>query len=132
MELNSATWRKSTYSGGNGGGCVEVGAVAGVIAVRDTKLPGTSPVLSFAPDAWRAFAADVKNDSAVLVRHFQRSAGPIFGRGLLACPGQRRHWQFRSRRRGPVTAARPAPVPLTLLVLLLSCSEHTPCVSRER
>src|SRR5262245_27307431 len=74
MELNSATWRKSTFSGGNGGGCVEVGAAAGVIAVRDTKLPGTSPVLSFAPDAWRAFAAEVKNDSAVLLRHFQRPA----------------------------------------------------------
>src|SRR5215471_19182177 len=92
MELNSATWRKSTYSGGNGGGCVEVGAVAGVIAVRDTKLPGTSPVLSFAPDAWRAFATEVKNDSAVLVRHFQRPAAPILGRGAVGVPGSNLSW----------------------------------------
>ena len=34
-----ATWRKSSYSGGNGGSCVEVGAQpqAGRVLVRDTK-----------------------------------------------------------------------------------------------
>jgi hypothetical protein len=34
-----ATWRKSSYSGGNGGGCVEVGAQshASRVLVRDTK-----------------------------------------------------------------------------------------------
>jgi hypothetical protein len=60
MELNSATWRKSTKSGGNGGGCIEVGAFAGVIAVRDTK-DRNGAVLAFAPHAWREFAARVKN-----------------------------------------------------------------------
>jgi Domain of unknown function (DUF397) len=36
--LNSATWRKSSYSGGNGGGCVEAGVAdtTGVVLVRDT------------------------------------------------------------------------------------------------
>jgi hypothetical protein len=60
MELNSATWRKSTYSGGNGGGCIEVGATAGAIAVRDTK-DRQGPALAFTPDTWQKFAASIKN-----------------------------------------------------------------------
>jgi hypothetical protein len=63
MELNNATWRKSTKSGGNGGGCIEVGAVAGVIAVRDTK-DRDGAVLAFAPQAWREFATSIKNADA--------------------------------------------------------------------
>jgi hypothetical protein len=52
-----ATWRKSSYSGGNGGGCIEVGTNAGIgcVIVRDTKdRPG--PVLRFTPAAWKRFA----------------------------------------------------------------------------
>jgi hypothetical protein len=52
-----ATWRKSSYSGGNGGGCIEVGTNAGTgrVLVRDTKdRPG--PVLRFTPAAWKRFA----------------------------------------------------------------------------
>jgi hypothetical protein len=37
MDVNSATWRKSSYSGSNGGECVEVGAHEGRVLVRDTK-----------------------------------------------------------------------------------------------
>ncbi|HET6192111.1 MAG TPA: DUF397 domain-containing protein, partial [Trebonia sp.] len=33
----AVTWRKSTFSGGNGGDCVEVGQQAGRVLVRDTK-----------------------------------------------------------------------------------------------
>jgi hypothetical protein len=46
-------WRKSTYSGSNGGDCVEV-AADGQIRVRDTtdRDGGT---LSFSADAWQAF-----------------------------------------------------------------------------
>jgi hypothetical protein len=57
-----ATWRKSSYSGGNGGNCVEVGAQAqaGRVLVRDTKdRPG--PVLRFTPGAWRQFADQVRS-----------------------------------------------------------------------
>lgn len=56
-----ATWRKSSYSGGNGGGCVEVGAHADVsrVLVRDTK-DRQGPVLTFGPEAWRRFADQVK------------------------------------------------------------------------
>jgi hypothetical protein len=52
-----ATWRKSSYSGGNGGNCIEVGTNAGIgrVLVRDTKdRPG--PVLRFTPAAWKKFA----------------------------------------------------------------------------
>jgi hypothetical protein len=48
-DLNNARWRKSSRSGGNGGECVEVALVDGVIAVRDSKNP-TGPVLIFPGD----------------------------------------------------------------------------------
>jgi hypothetical protein len=54
-------WRKSSYSGANGGSCVETAAADGLILVRDTtdRDGGT---LSFTPDAWRAFMSSVKRD----------------------------------------------------------------------
>ncbi len=56
------TWRKSSYSGGNGGNCIEVGAHAatGRVLVRDTQ-DRTGPVLTVPPAAWRTFAAQVKS-----------------------------------------------------------------------
>ena|ERR1017187_1082473 len=40
IDLDRAAWRKSTYSGDNGGGCVEVARnLPGVVAVRDSKDP---------------------------------------------------------------------------------------------
>lgn len=60
MEGNRAvTWRKSSYSGNNGGDCIEVGATARLIAVRDSKDP-EGHRLAFAREAWEAFAATVK------------------------------------------------------------------------
>jgi hypothetical protein len=57
---DNLTWRKSSYSGSNGGGCVEVADnLHGVVAVRDSKDPG-GPVLAFGPDEWRAFTAAIK------------------------------------------------------------------------
>jgi len=54
-------WRKSSYSGNNGGQCVEVAAAAPLIAVRDSKDPdGTR--LAFGREAWQVFAAKVKAD----------------------------------------------------------------------
>jgi hypothetical protein len=32
-------WRKSSHSGGNGGNCIEVASLPGVVAVRDSKDP---------------------------------------------------------------------------------------------
>jgi hypothetical protein len=58
--IDDAIWRKSSYSGSNGGGCVEVaGNLPGVVAVRDSKDPG-GPVLAFIPDDWQAFTAAIK------------------------------------------------------------------------
>jgi Domain of unknown function (DUF397) len=55
------TWRKSSYSGGNGGNCVEVGAYADThrVLLRDTR-DRQGPVLAFSPQAWRHFAGQVK------------------------------------------------------------------------
>jgi hypothetical protein len=55
--MTGTAWRKASYSDGQGS-CVEVGHVPEGIGVRDTKLPGTSPMLKFAPEAWRAFLQD--------------------------------------------------------------------------
>lgn len=51
-------WRKSSYSGANGGQCVEV-ATAGQVMVRDTtnRDGGT---LTFTPAAWEAFTSALK------------------------------------------------------------------------
>lgn len=58
--IDRAQWRKSSYSGGNGGACVEVAVLRdGSRAVRDSKDPD-GPKLSFAPDEWRAFTAAMK------------------------------------------------------------------------
>ena len=59
-EWESARWHKSTRSGSNGGDCVEVAETPEAIGVRDSKDEG-GPILVFAPDAWRAFLAEVKS-----------------------------------------------------------------------
>ncbi|MGW7004589.1 DUF397 domain-containing protein [Streptomyces sp. NPDC054933] len=80
MSNNRATWRKSSYSGGNGGNCVEVCAVwrkstysggsggncievadnlPNLVPVRDSKDPH-GPALIFRADAWSAFVAGIK------------------------------------------------------------------------
>ena len=61
MDLTRADWRKSSYSGTNGGNCVEVARnLPGVVAVRDSKDPG-GPALAFTPADWRAFTAGIKD-----------------------------------------------------------------------
>jgi hypothetical protein len=59
MDIGHVTWQKSSYSGANGGGCVEVAHVSAVVAVRDSKDPD-GPRLAFSPQEWRAFVAGVK------------------------------------------------------------------------
>lgn len=56
---NAVIWRTSSYSGGNGGQCVEVADAANVVMVRDTKDRG-EVVLSIHADAWNAFLASLK------------------------------------------------------------------------
>ncbi|MFG1686098.1 DUF397 domain-containing protein [Nonomuraea sp. NPDC049269] len=60
-ELDTATWRKSTRSGPDGGNCVEVAELSrGHRGVRDSKNP-TSPPLIFTPGEWNAFIGGVKD-----------------------------------------------------------------------
>jgi hypothetical protein len=57
----ASNWRKSSYSGGQGGACVEVGTDARVVAVRDTKDNGTGPVLRVSSGDWSRFVKSIKH-----------------------------------------------------------------------
>jgi hypothetical protein len=49
-------WQKSSYSGSEGGACVEIAAHPAAVHVRDSKdIEG--PTFTVAPTAWSAFAA---------------------------------------------------------------------------
>ncbi|MGW4465950.1 DUF397 domain-containing protein [Micromonospora sp. NPDC004704] len=53
-------WRKSSRSSGNQGDCVEVADnLPSRVLVRDSK-DQSGPVLTFGPDAWRAFVGLAK------------------------------------------------------------------------
>jgi Domain of unknown function (DUF397) len=58
--LISENWRKSSYSGGSGGQCVEVASAPGLIAIRDTKDQGAGPVLQITAEAWKSFTDGIK------------------------------------------------------------------------
>jgi Domain of unknown function (DUF397) len=57
--IDSAPWRKSSYSGTNGGDCVEAADLDGRILVRDTTDRG-GVVLSISPDAWYRFTGSLE------------------------------------------------------------------------
>jgi len=80
MDLTSVRWRKSSYSGDNGGDCVEVAEVwrkssysasnggdcvevartlPAAVAVRDSKDPA-GPKLIFTPADWAAFTESIR------------------------------------------------------------------------
>ena len=54
MEFSRLRWRKASYSGANGGDCVEVAQVTAAVAVRDSKNPD-GPKLAFTATEWKAF-----------------------------------------------------------------------------
>jgi hypothetical protein len=61
-ELGGVDWRKSSYSGGGSGQCVEVADARSAykaVAVRDSKDPA-GPALLFAPSAFANFLAEVR------------------------------------------------------------------------
>ena len=59
MDVTRTAWRKSSYSGDNGGACVEVGTAGLAVAVRDSKDPD-GPRLAFAANTWKAFTGQLK------------------------------------------------------------------------
>lgn len=59
-DLSTATWHKSSYSGGGGDDCLEVThGFTSVIPVRDSKTPH-GPKLIFRASAWAAFVEAVR------------------------------------------------------------------------
>ncbi|MBO7938757.1 DUF397 domain-containing protein [Streptomyces antibioticus] len=59
-DLKRAQWQKSSYSGSNGGDCVEVAALTPCTAVRDSKNPH-GPALLFPAGAWGDFLESIKS-----------------------------------------------------------------------
>ncbi|MGY0059640.1 DUF397 domain-containing protein [Streptomyces sp. LZ34] len=56
-DISPLQWRKSSYSNGSGGNCVEMaGLASGGAAVRDSKQPERA-VLAFSAHAWGDFVA---------------------------------------------------------------------------
>ncbi|WSR42926.1 DUF397 domain-containing protein [Kitasatospora purpeofusca] len=65
VDLRATAWRKSSYSGDNGGECVEVALVSpspDVVPVRDSKDP-SGPVLLFPSAAWSSFLSALRDGS---------------------------------------------------------------------
>ena len=58
MDVTGSAWRTSSYSGSNGGACVEVGTTGPAVAVRDGDPDG--PQLAFPADTWQAFTNQLK------------------------------------------------------------------------
>jgi hypothetical protein len=60
VDLTHAVWHKSTYSGGNGGQCIEVATnLPSMVAIRDSKNPN-GPKLLISPAQWQAFVLDLR------------------------------------------------------------------------
>jgi Domain of unknown function (DUF397) len=69
-------WRTSSYSGGNGGECVQVEGAPGIgrVLVRDSKNPD-GPVLAVPSAEWRRFIGHVAGRYAAV----HRGADPLAG-----------------------------------------------------
>ncbi|WP_078878380.1 DUF397 domain-containing protein [Streptomyces sp. NBRC 110035] len=62
-DLSRVAWRKSSYSDGSGGSCIEVvDGVLGVVPVRDSKV-SDGTVLLIPSAGWSAFVNSVKDGS---------------------------------------------------------------------
>ncbi|MEU1890545.1 DUF397 domain-containing protein [Streptomyces pristinaespiralis] len=55
--MNGLPWFKSSYSGSDGGDCVEVAVGPGDVYVRDSKATGEGPALRVGRDEWAAFVS---------------------------------------------------------------------------
>ncbi|MEU1339444.1 DUF397 domain-containing protein [Streptomyces sp. NPDC005827] len=54
MASSSIQWRRSSYSNGMGGECLEVATLAESIAVRDSKVT-LGPHITLSDAAWQGF-----------------------------------------------------------------------------
>jgi hypothetical protein len=63
VDLSGARWRKSTYSGSNGGGndnCVEIAFAGPAAAIRDSKNTA-GPMLAVPAASWTAFLRECQH-----------------------------------------------------------------------
>ncbi|CAL9309078.1 DUF397 domain-containing protein [Streptomyces sp. SudanB66_2053] len=58
------TWFKSSYSGAEGGDCVEVAAGSAAVHVRDSKA-AAGPVVTVSRDAWAGFVGPASSERSV-------------------------------------------------------------------
>jgi hypothetical protein len=59
MDVTGVASRTRSYSGSNGGTCVEVGTTGPAVAVRDSQHPD-GPQLAFPADTWKTFTEQLK------------------------------------------------------------------------
>lgn len=57
--VDSRNWRKSSYSMGGNGDCIEVSSAAGKVMVRDSK-DRSGPLLAYPASTWREFLAEAR------------------------------------------------------------------------
>ncbi|MEV5736524.1 DUF397 domain-containing protein [Streptomyces sp. NPDC014684] len=61
MNTEALQWFKSSYSGSEGGACLEVAATPQAIHVRDSKQqPAEEDTLRLSPATWAAFTASLR------------------------------------------------------------------------
>lgn len=54
-------WRKSTWSGDNGGACVELAFLGTAVGLRDSKNKGNGAILIVDPAEWDAFLVEARD-----------------------------------------------------------------------
>ena len=65
LDLQTADWIQSPYSGPDGGDCVEIAKLRnGQVGVRDSKNPD-GPALVFTPTEWNAFTRWLRTDTTI-------------------------------------------------------------------
>ncbi len=59
MTSNDNRWRKASYSGGEGGNCIEVADQAGQVLVRDSQ-DRDGVMLRLSASSWQTFTSQIK------------------------------------------------------------------------
>ncbi|WP_121710577.1 DUF397 domain-containing protein [Streptomyces sp. E5N91] len=62
--ISGLAWFKSSYSGTEGGDCVEVAVSTAVVHVRDSKA-AAGPVVTVSPNAWAGFVGLASSEQRV-------------------------------------------------------------------